>query len=88
MYLFKDVTYNCNNNTAAISLASIPVLPNHSRHIDISYHFVKESVINTNIHLDYINTASNPADIFTEAFVAVIHNKFCNLIDVADETEC
>ena len=76
------------DNTAAISLARNPVLSDRSRHIDISYHFVRESVINKKIDLDYIDTASNPADIFTKALVPVTHNKFRDFLGVAAEREC
>jgi len=40
------------DNTAAISLARNLVLSNRSRHIDILYHFVRDSVINKKISLD------------------------------------
>ena len=76
------------DNTAAISLARIPVLSDRSRHIDISYDFVRESVINKTIDLDYIDTASNPADIFTKALVPVTNNKLCEVLGVAAEREC
>ena len=76
------------DNTAAIDLCRNPVLSDRSRHIDISYHFVRESVINKRFDLDYIDTASNPADLFTKAFVPVTHNKFCTVIGLAAEREC
>src|SRR5690606_206511 len=76
------------DNTAAIDLCRNPVLSDRSRHIDISYHFVRESVMNKRFDLDYINTASNPADLFTKALVPVTHDKFCTVIGLAAEREC
>ena len=65
-------TVRC-DNTSAISIS---IVSNCSKHIAIHYHFVRESVIYKKFELDYVDTSSNPADIFTKSLVAKTHSKF------------
>ena len=76
------------DNTAAILVAGLPVSLDCYRHIDMSYHFVGDHVINQKINLDYIDTPINPADIFTKALVPVTYHNSCKFIGVAVRREC
>jgi len=73
------ITMRC-DNTSSIAVAKNPILSERSKHIDICYHFIRESVLTEKFELDYVDTASNPADIFTKSLYRQKHDKFSKLL--------
>jgi hypothetical protein len=55
------------DNTAAIAIARNQVLHEHSKHIDVKFHFTKECVERGDINLEHIKTGDEHADIPTKA---------------------
>lgn len=55
------------DNKAAIALSKNPVFHDRSKHIDTKYHFIRECVENGSVHVDFINTQNQLADILTKA---------------------
>jgi hypothetical protein len=56
------------DNESAIGLAYNPLAHNKgSKHIDVSYLYIREQVINKTIELGYVNTFKQTADILTKA---------------------
>ena len=55
------------DNQAAICVGNSNASSKRSRHINIKLHIVKESVINKEVTLTYIESAKNLADIFTKS---------------------
>ena len=59
------VTINCDNQ-GAIALSKDINFHACTKHIDIRYHFIRESVGDGKIQVNYIPTDENPSDIFTK----------------------
>jgi hypothetical protein len=55
------------DNTAAIAIARNQVLHEHSKHIDVKFHFTKECVERGDINLEHIKTGDEHTDIPTKA---------------------
>lgn len=47
-----------------------------TKHIDIKFHFIKDTVSKKHIITSYISTEDNIADVFTKALNFVKHNYF------------
>ncbi len=62
---FSTVTLHCDNQ-GALALAKNPVQHQRSKHIDIRYHFVRSEIQKGFLHLQYIPSKENLADIFTK----------------------
>jgi len=56
----------CSDNQGSIFMASNPVMEPRSKHIDIRYHGIHESVAKGNVELFFIDGAENPADLLTK----------------------
>ena len=65
VYLPSAPTMRC-NNTSAIALASNPVFHNRTKHIEVDYHFVRERVVRGDLHLHFISTEDQLANLFTK----------------------
>jgi hypothetical protein len=63
------------DNQGAIKLSKNPQHHNRSKHIDIKYHFVRDSCQRGLIELIYIPTAEMVADILTKALLHEKHEK-------------
>ncbi|XP_071700490.1 uncharacterized protein [Rutidosis leptorrhynchoides] len=55
------------DNKSAIAIAKNPVFHGRTKHIDIKYHFLRESYAKKDIELKYCKTEEQIADIFTKA---------------------
>lgn len=53
-----------------------------TKHVDIKYHFVKESVENNVVNLKYVPSCNQEADVFTKALPRQLHEKFCTLLNL------
>jgi len=63
----------CDDNQGSIFMASNPVMEPRSKHINIRYHGIRESVTKGNMELFFIDGAENPADLLTKNLP---HEKF------------
>ncbi|CAL1409757.1 unnamed protein product [Linum trigynum] len=66
MELFVD-------NTSAIQIATNPVLHEHTKHIELHVHYIRDLVRGGTINLHYIRTEDQIADIFTKSFTNARH---------------
>src|SRR6202022_4824256 len=55
------------DNQSAIAVAKNGVKGERTKHVDVKYHFVTETVERGDVHLKWIATAEQQADIFTKA---------------------
>ena len=63
----------CSDNQGSIFMASNPVMEPCSKHIDICYHRIRESIVNGKVELFFIDGAENPANLLTKNLP---HEKF------------
>ena len=63
----------CGDNQGSIFMASIPITEPHSKHINIHYHGIHESVTNGKVKLFFIDGAENPTNLLTKKLP---HEKF------------
>ena len=64
------------DNQAAIKMASNASDSSRTKHIDITYHFLRHQVTARNIRMVYVSTDDNPADMFTKPLPAIKLDKF------------
>ena len=70
--LYQELGYElfgidlCSDNQGAIFLASNPAQEHRSKHIDIRYHYICEQVENKRVHLFYVPTNKQIADLMTK----------------------
>ena len=57
-------------------MASNPIMEPHSKHIDIRYHRIHESVTKGNVELFFIDGAENPTDLLTKNLPCKKFTKF------------
>ena len=70
------------DNTGAINIANYGNFTKNSKHIEIHYHFVNESVKEKEIEIIKVDSAENIADIFTKSLCKEKFNKFRELLNV------
>jgi hypothetical protein len=68
------------DNKSAVAMARNDVLHNRSKHIDIRYHFIREEITAGRIHLQWIPTEEQRADILTKALPPRAFLKFRDLL--------
>ena len=64
------------DSQSALKLAENPEFHKKSKHIDIQYHFIRESIEEGKAKLAYINTKDQLADRFTKGLDNMKHNQF------------
>ena len=81
--LLTDLGFSINSvklyadNQAAIKLMSNPIVSQRSKHIDVSYHFARQHIVNGNIALTYKPTTEMIADTLTKAVPESKHRTCC-----------
>jgi hypothetical protein len=94
-YFYK---FNNNNNTdiiinikvpilltdseSAMKLANNPEFHKRSKHIDITYHFIREAILDKKVNLLYVNTKRQLADGFTKGLDTTKHKNFINCLNL------
>jgi len=68
------------DNQSAIKIGENDVEHDRTKHIDIKYYFIRDSVYENEIKLVYVPTDEQIADIFTKAVTPKVHNKFRDII--------
>ena len=63
-------------NSWRIQLSKNPVFHDHSKHIDIRYHFIRECIEQNRVAVEFIGTKDQLADILTKALG---REQFCEL---------
>ncbi|GKC20966.1 hypothetical protein Tco_1023116, partial [Tanacetum coccineum] len=63
--IYKKVPIFC-ENTSAIAISNNPVLHSRTKHIDITYHFIRDHILKGDTELHFIPTQYQLADIFTK----------------------
>jgi len=61
------------DNRAAIDFFKNRVENSRTKHIDISYHIVKEKIENKLLELQYVPSNENPADVMTKGLKRTAH---------------
>ena len=56
----------CGDNQGSIFITSNPVTEKRSKHIDIRYHFIRETVERKLVDVFFIDGDKNPADLLTK----------------------
>ncbi|GKD32885.1 retrovirus-related pol polyprotein from transposon TNT 1-94 [Tanacetum coccineum] len=57
------------DNTSAIAISNNPMLHSKTKHIDITYHFIRDHILKGDIELHFVPTDLQLADIFTKPLV-------------------
>lgn len=66
----------CCDNKSAIDLASTTMYHARTKHIDVKYHFIRDTLMEGAFKLDYLRTDHMLADMLTKALVPCKHLKF------------
>ena len=69
----------CDNNSAN-DLAHNPVHHDRTKHIDIRYHRIREFIYDGTVEIYYVESAENPADIFTKSVSVSVFKKLIGKI--------
>jgi len=64
------------DNQSAIAVSKNGVKGERTKHVDVKYHFVTETIAQGGAKLQWLPTADQEADIFTKALAAPVFNKF------------
>jgi hypothetical protein len=75
----EPTTLHCDNQ-GAIALSKDNKFHARTKHIDIRYHFIREAVENKKIHMHYVPTDDNVADIFTKPLAKPKFEKFVKML--------
>lgn len=81
----KDLTIvNCDNQSA-ILMSKNPVFHNHSKHVDIRYHYSREQ-IEGNVEIIYLRSEDMIADILTKALSKSKHENCVKLLNLRNNS--
>ena len=56
------------DNKSVIALAKNPVFHDRIKHIDTHSHYIRECIARKDIHVEYVKSQDQVADIFTKSF--------------------
>ena len=68
------------DNKSTIALSKNPVFHDRSKHIDTRFHFIRECISKKEIHVKYVKTEDQVADIFTK--LVITFNIVFSAIDI------
>jgi hypothetical protein len=71
------------DNQGAIALTKNPVFHNHSKHIDVQYHYICKKVADGELQIKFIPTADMVADALTKALPPALHSMHCAKVGLA-----
>lgn len=70
------------DNSGAINIAKHGNFTKNSKHIEVHYHYVHESVSEGTINIVKVDSNENIADIFTKSLGKEKHEKFCRMLNL------
>lgn len=70
VYLKSPLMVYC-NNVSVIILASNHIYHACTKHIEVDYHFIREKVVRSNIHILFVGIVALVADILTKGLTSV-----------------
>jgi hypothetical protein len=82
-YKLSKVPLICDNKSA-IRMTDNPIKHNHTKHIDIRYHFLRDHQERGDIEIAYVSTYNQLADIFTKPLDEKTFSKLRNELNVLD----
>ena len=68
------------DNVSALAIASNPIFHAHTKHIEVDYHFIRECVLRRDLHVKYISTGDQLANIFTKSLPTSRFQILCSRI--------
>ena len=75
----EKINIYCDNNST-ICLANNPEFHTRTKHIDIRYHYIRETMINDSISVVHVPTEENIADILTKGLDKLKHYKLIEMM--------
>ncbi|KAJ2936017.1 hypothetical protein H1R20_g1077, partial [Candolleomyces eurysporus] len=78
---FQPTTLYCDNQ-GAIKLSTNPVFHAQTKHIDIHFHFIRQTITSRDLHLVYCPTDIMAADIMTKPLARVKFTQFRKMLGV------
>ena len=63
------------DNKSALALAKNPIFHGQSKHIDTRYHFIRECIARKEVHLEFVKSHDQVADILTKPLKYDTFNK-------------
>ena len=63
------------DNQSALKLAKNPIQHGQTKHIDIWHHFIRKCVENSIVHLEYVKSEENTADVLTKPLPRPDHER-------------
>lgn len=71
------------DNQSAICMAENPFFYVRTKHVEVHYHFIRKKVLQGEVHLKYVNTDDQVADIFIKSLKPSKFTKFCELLNMS-----
>ena len=62
----EETTKNFVDNKSTIALAKNPVFHDRSKHIDTCYHYIRKCIARKDVHIEYVKSQDQVANIFTK----------------------
>ena len=66
------------DNLSAIALSFNPIQHQKTKHIEIDVHFVRERVANNQLHVQFVSSSEQFADILTKGLSTSLFRTHCN----------
>ena len=76
------------DNQGSIFIASNAVQENHTKHINIRYHYIHELVVAKEVELQFMPGEMNPADMFTKNLQKIKFTQFQNQLGPEFGAKC
>jgi hypothetical protein len=77
------------DNKGSIAISENPKFHSRVKHIDIWYHYIRQSVEKGKIKVEYIPSEENPADLLTKSLGPLVHRRQVELIGLgAIDADC
>ena len=70
----------CTDNNGAIFIGSNPIQERRVKHMDVRYHYIRERVENGDVEILRVDSADNPADMFTKPLGHIKFEQFRNML--------
>jgi hypothetical protein len=72
-------TIHCDNQ-GCVKLSKNPIFHDKSKHIEIKYHYIRDMVQRKTIHVQYLSTHEQIADIFTKPLAKTKFEYFVRIL--------